>query len=98
VCTPFEMSDLPRMDPNDGADQLLTAESRLHLTKRPHLGGKAPTATLSLSSLRPLPGMPRSYKPAPPSDPLDAVWCFAFDNKAQLAGRWRGEAAVEVVP
>ncbi|MBZ4417639.1 MBL fold metallo-hydrolase [Myxococcus sp. RHSTA-1-4] len=98
VCTPFERSDLPRMDPGDGADQLLAAEPRLHLTKRPHVKDKAPGATLSISSLRTPPGAPRSYRVAPPVDPLDAVWCFAFDDKGQLAGRWRGDAAVEVVP
>lgn len=98
VCTPFERSDLPRMDPDDGADQLLAVEPLLHLTKRPHVKDKAPSATLSISSLRPLPGVSRSYKVAAPTDPLDPVWCFAFDDKGQLAGRWRGDAAVELVP
>jgi beta-lactamase superfamily II metal-dependent hydrolase len=98
VCTPFERSDLPRMDPGDGADQLLAVEPRLHLTKRPHVKDKAPSATLSISSLRPPPGAGKSSKVAPPADPLDPVWCFAFDDGGQLVGRWRGDAAVELVP
>lgn len=96
VCTPYELSDLPRMNPGDGADQLLAAEPRLHLTKRPHQRDKAPSGTLSIGSLRPAPGA-RSLKTAPPDDPLDAVWCFAFDDTGQLVGRWRGDAAVEVI-
>lgn len=98
ACTPFERSDLPRMAPGDGADTLLAAEPRLHLTKRPHLKDKAPSATVTLSSLQQPPGASRSYKTAPPDDPLDAVWCFAFDDMGQLTGRWRGDAAIELVP
>lgn len=86
------------MTPNEGVDQLLAAEPRLHLTKLPHRSGKAPGATIPISALRPQPGAPLSLKTVPPDEALDAVWCFAFDDKGQLVGRWRGDAAVEVVP
>ena len=98
VCTPFERSDLPRMELGDATDQLLAVEPRLHLTKLPHIRGKASSPTLSIGALRPPSGGKRSLKTAPPDDPLDPVWCFAFDNTGQLVGRWRGEAAVELVP
>ena len=99
VCAPFERCDLPRMDPGDGADMLLAVEHTLHLTKRPHVKVKQPKATLPLSELRPVPSASsRSLKVAPPDGALDAVWCFAFDDEAQLVGRWRGDAAIEVVP
>ncbi|ATB29774.1 hypothetical protein MEBOL_003229 [Melittangium boletus DSM 14713] len=98
VCTPFERSDLPRMDAADGADILLAVEPCLHLTKQPHVSANASNATLRVGTLRPPPGTPRSLKSAPPAGPLDAVWCFGFDNMGQLVGRWRGDAAIEVVP
>ena len=98
VCSPFEKCDLPRMEPGDGASQMLAVEHRLHLTKRPHVKDKQPKATLTMGELCPAAGSSRSFKTAPPDGALDAVWCFAFDDQAQLVGRWRGDAAIEVVP
>lgn len=98
VCTPYELSDLPRLTLGDGVDQLLAAEPLLHLTKLPHRSGKAAGAAIPIGALRPQPGAPLSFKAAPPDGALDAVWCFAFDDKGQLVGRWRGDATVEVVP
>ncbi len=31
-------------------------------------------------------------------DPMDPIWCVAMDNEARLVGRWRGQAALELVP
>lgn len=31
-------------------------------------------------------------------DPMDPIWCVAMDNEARLVGRWRGQAALELIP
>jgi hypothetical protein len=35
--------------------------------------------------------------PTEPLEPLDPVWCAAFDDQGRLRGRWRGSRALSVV-
>jgi len=108
LCTPFERSGLPVVDPNDGLGPLLSAEARVHLTKPRATRALFPhPALVTLEDLRngraPTPtGLPpnrtRHVRPSFPSSPLDAVWCVAFDNSGEIKGRWRGACAVEVIP
>ena len=101
ICAPFELQGLPDFGAGQGVEFLLQAEPRLHLTKLPRRA-EALSAVVTLSEMRTASAVPasggRPIKPIPPKGPLAAVWCVAFDNNGGMAGRWRGPAAVEVVP
>lgn len=108
--TPFNSSGLPRTDADDGLDRLLrgndrvllTAPSRSRQMQRALDEHRVTPADLAKITGRPPPSpgfgpADTTYRAPRALDALDAVWCVGFDDAGRVAGRWRGQAAVEVV-
>lgn len=110
--TPFNGQDLPDLVDMTGLHWILSRGSPVHLTAPPvskHVQVPvAHPAAVSLGALRTRvqsrpTGNPTLDSGAVETTPRalssrDSLWCFAFDAAGGISGRWRGSAALEVVP
>jgi hypothetical protein len=109
--TPFNSSSLPRLDEGDGMTRALEAQSPIMLTALPVAADRQVENALGrltrqeaqsltkrckakLSTFSPDDTIFRSPRRF---DPLDPVWCVAFDEHGDLRERWRGRVAVDLV-
>ena len=113
MVTPYNSSDLPDPDPDEGLDQLLRSQPSVLLTapsaRRAVQGGHPHPAVVRRGQVRErteaLPGGnwfvdgadDIRVEPGSALGPFDAVWCCAFDERGSIVGRWRGPVALEVV-
>ncbi|MBI4700698.1 MAG: hypothetical protein HY744_05965 [Deltaproteobacteria bacterium] len=107
--TPFNSAGLPRTDDDDGLDLLLEAESPIMLTalslsrklQAAHAEGRVTPREIDLGTRALRSGGTfldgdTLWRSATALDPLDPVWCVAFDDAGHIVDRWRGRAALEV--
>jgi len=107
--TPFNSASLPKTDDEDGLDTLLAGQSPVMLTamslsrrlQAAHDDGRVTPAelgdaTAALRSSKTFWDGDTVWRAGTALAPLDAVWCVAIGADGQIAGRWRGPAAVEV--
>ncbi len=107
--TPFNSSSLPRIDDDDGLDQLLKGQSPIMLTAMSLSRKLQAKVSASCVTPREMGEITRQLKRGPTfnsddtlfrtarsQDPLDPVWCVAFDAEGGIQHRWRGATAVEV--
>ena len=104
--TPFSSSRLPSAG-LDGISRFVALNGRVLLTSTPRSRNDQPSwsppAELTVDELggafRPgAPTQPDAVASSPPPiEPLDAVWCVAFDRSGGIAGAWRGHRAFSVV-
>lgn len=113
VVTPYNSSRLPKVADMDALPWILSRQSSVLLTGVPasktlQAAEPAP-AIVRISQLRsrfalqPVgePFMDSEGVELTPGDacaPLDPVWAVALDGAGAVVGRWRGRAAIEVVP
>jgi len=98
---------LPPTDP-DGVPRLVALNGQVSLTATPRARGAQPVhADPAVVQLAELPSLFASASPlaagafsvTPPHvEPLEPVWCAAFDDQGALRGTWRGARAFSVVP
>lgn len=98
---------LPPTEP-DGVPRLVARNGAVQLTATPRARANQPVhADPALVSLAELPSLfaadvPRraeAFSLTPPElEPLDPIWCGAFDDRGALRGAWRGNRAFCVVP
>jgi hypothetical protein len=98
---------LPPTDP-DGLPRLVALNGEVSLTATPRAGAAQPIqdepAIVRLIDLPSLfavtsPVVAGAFSVTPPAlEPLDPVWCAAFDDQGALRGAWRGNRAFRVVP
>jgi hypothetical protein len=98
---------LPPTDP-DGVPRLVALNGELSLTATPRSRGAQPVhADLGIVPLAELPSLFGTATPlavgafsvTPPDvEPLEPVWCAAFDDQGAVTGTWRGKRAFSVVP
>jgi len=108
VVTPLHKGSnhLPSLDAGDGLDLLLQNEPIVMLTREPRVA--LGPGTWGLAALRaavpalatgiPVVNRGKVLAPAVPIAPLDAVWGVAFDDAGHVTARYRGAAAVDIVP
>jgi len=104
--TPFSSSRIPSMD-RDGIPRFVALNGRVLLTATPRRRSDQPSwlppAELAIGDLAGAfqPGAPAQLgaiaSSPPPIEPLDAVWCVAFDRSGRIAGAWRGHRAFAVI-
>lgn len=97
---------LPPTDP-DGVPRLVALNAQVSLTATPRPRGAQPIhADPAVVSLAELPSLFTSanamtagaFSVTPPDvEPLEPVWCAAFDDQGVLRGTWRGNRAFSVV-
>jgi len=98
---------LPTLEP-DGIPLLVSRNKQVLLTARPRsqeeqqpLPAPAVVRVADLPALfsPATPGKPGAVasSPAAALEPLDPLWCVAFDDRGALAGAWRGSYALSVV-
>jgi hypothetical protein len=113
IVTPYNSSKLPRVADLDGLPRLLEQQAPVLLTgvptskkvqaAEPHPGAVFLSQLASRIELQRL-GEPFldiggvDVTPGDAGEPLDPVWCVAFDRTGQVVGRWRGRSALEVFP
>ena len=109
--TPYNSSRLPELVRMDGLPWILGRGHPVHLTAPPvSKAVQVPVthpALLTLATLRERvavqpTGIPLLDRGAVESKPTairsrDSLWCFALDDGGRVAGRWRGDAAIEVI-
>jgi hypothetical protein len=98
---------LPPIEP-EGVPRLVALNGEVSLTATPRARAAQPVqADPAAVSLAELPSLFASAAPlaagafsvTPPEiDPLDPVWCGAFDDRGELRGTWRGHRAFRIVP
>jgi hypothetical protein len=98
---------LPPVDP-DGLPRLVGLNGAVSLTGTPHRRSAQAVhpdpALVTLAELPTLfapgqPILPGGFSVTPPSvQPLDPLWCAAFDDQGVVRGAWRGNRAYTVVP
>jgi hypothetical protein len=98
---------LPPTDP-DGVPRLVASNGEVSLTATPRARAAQPThADPGVVPLAELPSLFATSRPfaagafsvTPPDvEPLEPVWCAAFDDQGALRGVWRGHRAFSVVP
>ncbi|HEX3476040.1 MAG TPA: MBL fold metallo-hydrolase [Kofleriaceae bacterium] len=98
---------LPPTGP-DGLPRLVALNGEVSLTATPRARAAQPVhldpAMVRVADLPSLftaanPFRPDAFSVTPPAvEPLDAVWCGAFDDRGTLHGAWRGVCAFVVVP
>jgi len=98
---------LPPTDP-DGVPRLVALNGEISLTATPRARGVQPIhadpAVVPLAELPSLftttsPFAAGAFSVTPPDvEPLEPVWCGAFDDQGALRGAWRGNRAFSVVP
>jgi hypothetical protein len=98
---------LPPTDP-DGVPRLVALNGEISLTATPRARGVQPLhvdpAVVPLAELPSLfatasPFAAGAFSVTPPDvEPLEPVWCAAFDDQGALRGAWRGNRAFRVVP
>lgn len=91
----------------DGVPRLVACNGEVSLTATPRPRAQqpvhAPPGVVRLAELEtlftsPNPAAPGALLVTPPDlEPLDPVWCGAFDDQGVLRGNWRGERAFTVV-
>lgn len=106
-------SDLPRVDAGGGLAWMLGRQPSVLLTavpaSRERQVAEPPPGEVSLATLQarvPQQSNSRGWftqdalplRSTRTRGPTDCVWVAAFDQSGELTGRWRGQAAVEVVP
>ncbi len=111
--TPFSRCGLPSVVSMAGLPRLLDRDPQVHLTAPPlskevqaaaAQRGRARLSQLADRLARTPIGVPFldnggiEVTPRSALRPLDAVWCFACDDRNAVVGRWRGVAALEVTP
>ncbi len=110
--TPYNSSRLPRVADMDGLPHLLDLRPSILLTgvpvsKKIQASEPAPgivrvTQLVSrLASQRlgePFLDGGVELTPGDACEPLDPIWAVAVDSAGAVVGRWRGRAALEVVP
>ncbi len=108
--TPYNRGHrLPRLESGQGLDQLLAAQEPIDLTALPASKSRQlhhpPPGSLCLDELRDrvdAVGTGNAFVDGATDlrpralQPLEPVWCAAFDVQGQLRGRWRGAGAVAV--
>jgi hypothetical protein len=97
---------LPPSDP-DGVPRLVALNGQVSLTATPRARGAQPIhadpAVVQLAELSSLfasasPLAASAFSVTPPDvEPLEPVWCAAFDDQGALRGAWRGNRAFSVV-
>jgi hypothetical protein len=97
--TPYNTSDLPKLEAGQGVEILLKAEDSLHLTGLPlskanQLSfpppGRISTAQLGKAiegELDPFLVDATEVRNLNPLEALDAVWCFQINNKGEIKGK-----------
>jgi len=110
MLTPYNSSSLPRLNDDDGLEQLLEGQSPVMLTApslstklfRAHRDGR--TTPSDLQAMQEALQTDRWDKFQAGDtvvrlerylEPLAPLWCVAFDESG-IVGRWRGKAALEV--
>jgi hypothetical protein len=98
---------LPPTDP-DGVPRLVALNGQVSLTATPRARGVQPIhvdpAVVPLAELPSLFATASwfaapAFSVTPPDvEPLEVVWCAAFDGQGSLRGTWRGSRAFSVVP
>lgn len=98
---------LPPTDP-DGVPRLVALNGEISLTATPRARATQPVhADPAVVPLAELPSLFATASPlaagafsvTPPDvEPLEPVWCGAFDDQGSLRGAWRGNRAFSVVP
>jgi hypothetical protein len=98
---------LPPTDP-DGVPRLVALNGEISLTATPRARGVQPIhvdpAVVPLAELPSLFATASqfaagAFSVTPPDvEPLEPVWCGAFDDQGALRGAWRGNRAFRVVP
>lgn len=98
---------LPPTDP-DGVPRLVALNGEISLTATPRARAAQPIhADPAVVRMAELPSLFATASPfgagafsvTPPDvEPLDPVWCGAFDDQCMLRGAWRGSRAFRVVP
>jgi hypothetical protein len=98
---------LPPTDP-DGVPRLVALNGEVSLTATPRARAAQPShADPAVVPLAELPSLfatttlvaAGAFSVTPPAvEPLDPVWCGAFDDQGVLRGAWRGHRAFIVVP
>jgi len=98
---------LPPTDP-DGIPRLVAANGEVSLTATPRARTEQPIhadpAAVPLAELPSLfaassPFAAGAFSVTPPDvEPLEPIWCAAFDDQGRLRGVWRGNRAFTVVP
>lgn len=98
---------LPPTDP-DGVPRLVALNGEVSLTATPRARAVQPIhidpAAVPLAELPSLfatasPFSAGAFSVTPPDvEPLEPVWCGAFDDQGALRGAWRGNRAFSVVP
>ncbi len=109
VLTPYNSSSLPCTDEDDGLDLLLRGQSPVMLTamslsKRFQVAqgqGRVTPRQLermgrALKKGGTFTDEDSTYRTGTALDALDPVWCVALDDRSNIVGRWRGNAALEV--
>lgn len=104
--TPFSPARIPSLGP-DGIPRFVALNGRVLLTATPRSRRDQPSwqapAELVVGDLHGWfePGTPAGASSVasapPPIEPLDAVWCVAFDRQARISGAWRGNRAFAIV-
>lgn len=113
IVTPYNSSKLPSVADLGGLPNLLAQQTPVLLTgvptskkvqaAEPYPGAVFFSQLASRIDLQRL-GEPFldaggvDVTPGDASEPLDPVWCVAFDRTGQVVGRWRGRSALEVFP
>jgi hypothetical protein len=97
-----------RLPPAENVARLVTLNGEVSLTATPLARATQPThvhpGDVPLAELPALfapasPFAPGALTVTPPDvEPLEPVWCGAFDDRGALRGAWRGERAFRVVP
>jgi hypothetical protein len=113
IVTPYNSSNLPRVAELDGLPRLLELQPSILLTcvpasktlqaAQPSPGIVRLVQLASRYASQPL-GEPFldaasiELTPGDAYEPLDSVWALALDRAGTVVGKWRGRAALEVVP
>ena len=104
--TPYSCARIPSLDP-EGIPRFVALNGRVLLTATPR--GRSDQPSWKLPAEIAVGDLAGAFQPAAPAganaitssppliEPLDAVWCVAFDRSAQIIGAWRGDRAFAVV-
>jgi|GEM_PF-2528315 len=110
LVTPYNSSGLPRLARMDGLPHLLAHEEEVLLTALPASKSRQASSTgghrVQLAQLVDRLAHQKAgtsfldggtvIKAGTAVEPLDPVWCVAFDQDGQIQGRWHGRAALAV--
>jgi Metallo-beta-lactamase superfamily len=97
---PTDLDGVPRLVERNGEVSLTAAP--LARSSQPVLASPGDVPLAELSLLFALSGPPmnnEAFNVTPPKmEPLEPIWCAAFDDRGRLRGTWRGDRAFRVVP